>query len=234
MGYPHLHQAVYSITESVLEQLEIDDIEKLKKFYNGYGSFDLPNFVNFDTKIFEKLPNLDEFARNIEKSSRFTIGQALLSHKTIAKNTSKGKSQFKGSIFHTGHLLAYMFIGNLPETEFNSRKTNLENVVPLTPWANGRGFKLNTSYGNSQRVYEQLIKDSITESETDFRVFYQVEAIYDNDLENVPRGILLQAISNNKNHLRDLHVFVPNVKYGRNNGIDYSDWKLNQELLISM
>ena len=28
------------------------DIEKLKKFYNGYGSFDLPNFVNFDTKIF--------------------------------------------------------------------------------------------------------------------------------------------------------------------------------------
>ncbi|RSI83505.1 DNA-entry nuclease [Streptococcus mitis] len=234
MGYPHLHQAVYSITESVLEQLEIDDIEKLKKFYNGYGSFDLPNFVNFDTKIFEKLPNLDEFARNIEKSSRFTIGQALLSHKTIAKNTSKGKSQFKGSIFHTGHLLAYMLIGNLPETEFNSRKTNLENVVPLTPWANGRGFKLNTSYGNSQRVYEQLIKDSITESETDFRVFYQVEAIYDNDLENVPRGILLQAISNNKNHLRELHVFVPNVKYGRNNGIDYSDWKLNQELLISM
>ena len=211
-----------------------DDIEELKKFYNGYGSFDLPNFVNFDTKIFEKLPNLDEFARNIEKSSRFTIGQALLSHKTIAKNTSKGKSQFKGSIFHTGHLLAYMLIGNLPETEFNSRKTNLENVVPLTPWANGRGFKLNTSYGNSQRVYEQLIKDSITESETDFRVFYQVEAIYDNDLENVPRGILLQAISNNKSHLRDLHVFVPNVKYGRNNGIDYSDWKLNQELLISM
>ena len=138
MGYPHLHQAVYSITESVLEQLEIDDIEKLKKFYNGYGSFDLPNFVNFDTKIFEKLPNLDEFARNIEKSSRFTIGQALLSHKTIAKNTSKGKSQFKGSIFHTGHLLAYMLIGNLPETEFNSRKTNLNNVVPLTPWANGK------------------------------------------------------------------------------------------------
>ena len=30
MGYPHLHQAVYSITESVLEQLEIDDIEKFK------------------------------------------------------------------------------------------------------------------------------------------------------------------------------------------------------------
>ena len=54
MGYPHLHQAVYSITESVLEQLEIDDIEKFKKFYNGYGSFDLPNFVNFDTKIFCK------------------------------------------------------------------------------------------------------------------------------------------------------------------------------------
>lgn len=232
MGYPHLHQAVYSITESVLEQLEIDDIEKLKKFYNGYGSFDLPNFVNFDTKIFEKLPNLDEFARNIEKSSRFTIGQALLSHKTIAKNTSKGKSQFKGSIFHTGHLLAYMLIGNLPETEFNSRKTNLNNVVPLTPWANGNGFKLDTDYGNSQRVYEHLIKNCITKalklSETDFRVYYQIEAIYNNELENVPRGILLQAISNNVNHLRDIHVFIPNVKYGVNSSIDYTDWKLNK------
>ena len=222
MGYPHLHQAVYSITESVLEQLEIDDIEKLKKFYNGYGSFDLPNFVNFDTKIFEKLPNLDEFARNIEKSSRFTI----------AKNTSKGKSQFKGSIFHTGHLLAYMLIGNFPETEFNSRKTNLNNVVPLTPWANGNGFKLDTDYGNSQRVYEQLIKNCITKalklSETDFRVYYQIEAIYNNELENVPRGILLQAISNNVNHLRDIHVFIPNVKYGVNSSIDYTDWKLNK------
>ena len=29
MGYPHLHQAVYSITKSVLEQLEIDDMEVL-------------------------------------------------------------------------------------------------------------------------------------------------------------------------------------------------------------
>lgn len=229
MGYPHLHQAVYSITESVLEQLEIDDIEK---FYNGYGSFNLPNFVNFDTKIFEKLPNLDEFARNIEKSSRFTIGQALLSHKTITNNTSKGNSQFKGSIFHTGHLLAYMLIGNLPETKFNSRKTNLDNVVPLTPWANGNGFKLDTDYGNSQRVYEQLIKNCIikasNQSEKDFRVYYQVEAIYDNESEDVPRGILLQAVSNNKKYLRDLHVFVPNVRYGTNNSINYSEWEKNK------
>ena len=229
MGYPHLHQAVYSITESVLEQLEIDDIEK---FYNGYGSFNLPNFVNFDTKIFEKLPNLDEFARNIEKSSRFTIGQALLSHKTITNNTSKGNSQFKGSIFHTGHLLAYMLIGNLPETKFNSRKTNLDNVVPPTPWANGNGFKLDTDYGNSQRVYEQLIKNCIikasNQSEKDFRVYYQVEAIYDNESEDVPRGILLQAVSNNKKYLRDLHVFVPNVRYGTNNSINYSEWEKNK------
>jgi hypothetical protein len=229
MGYPHLHQAVYSITESVLKQLEIDDIEK---FYNGYGSFNLPNFVNFDTKIFEKLPNLDEFARNIEKSSRFTIGQALLSHKTITNDTSKGNSQFKGSIFHTGHLLAYMLIGNLPETKFNSRKTNLDNVVPPTPWANGNGFKLDTDYGNSQRVYEQLIKNCIikasNQSETDFRVYYQVEAIYDNESEDVPRGILLQAVSNNKKYLRDLHVFVPNVRYGTNNSINYSEWEKNK------
>ena len=229
MGYPHLHQAVYSITESVLKQLEIDDIEK---FYNGYGSFNLPNFVNFDTKIFEKLPNLDEFARNIEKSSRFTIGQALLSHKTITNDTSKGNSQFKGSIFHTGHLLAYMLIGNLPETKFNSRKTNLDNVVPPTPWDNGNGFKLDTDYGNSQRVYEQLIKNCIikasNQSETDFRVYYQVEAIYDNESEDVPRGILLQAVSNNKKYLRDLHVFVPNVRYGTNNSINYSEWEKNK------
>ena len=125
-----------------------------------------------------------------------------------------------------------MLIGNLPETEFNSRKTNLNNVVPLTSWANGNGFKLDTDYGNSQRVYEQLIKNCITkasnQSETDFRVYYQVEAIYDNESENVPRGILLQAVSNNKKYLRDLHVFIPNVKYGMNSSIDYTDWKLHK------
>ena len=238
MGFPHLHQAVYSITQSVLDQIKVNNIEQFKQYYNEYGSFDLPSFINFDRHVFESSANLNEFALNITRDSRASIGKAMLSYRTITNGTSKGNSQYKGSIFHTGHLLPYMLVGNLPEKEFNSRKTNLENVAPLTPWANGRGFKLNTSYGNSQRVYEQLIKDSITKalelSETDFRVFYQVEAIYDNALENVPRGILLQAISNNKSHLRDLHVFVPNVKYGRNNSIDYSDWKLNQELLISM
>ena len=232
MGFPQLHQAVYSVTESVLDQLEIDNVEKLKKFYNGYGSFDLPNFVNFNTEIFGKLSNSKEFARNIEKNSRATMGQALLSYKTITNNTSKGNSQFKGSIFHTGHLLAYMLIGNLPETIFNSRKTNHNNVVPLTPWSNGNGFKLDTDYGNSQRVYEQLIKNCITKatklSESDFRVYYQIEAIYNNELENVPRGILLQATSNNVKHLRDIHVFIPNVRYGVNSSIDYTDWKLNK------
>ena len=230
MGYPHLHQAVYSITKSVLEQLEIYDIEELKKFYNGFGSFNLPHFINFNEKIFSERIDLEEFAENVRKGERAGIGRALLSHRTIKDGTSRGKSQYSGSIFHTGHLLGFMLIGNL--SGFNSRKTNLDNVVPLTPWANGNGFKLNTDYGNSQRVYEQLIKNCITKalklSETDFRVYYQIEAIYNNELENVPRGILLQAISNNVNHLRDIHVFIPNVKYGVNSSIDYTDWKLNK------
>lgn len=230
MGYPHLHQAVYSITKSVLEQLKIDDIEELKKFYNGYGSFNLPLFINFNEKIFSERIDLEEFAENVRKEERVSIGRALLSHRTIKDRTSKGKSQYSGSIFHTGHLLGFMLIGNL--SGFNSRKTNIENVVPLTPWANGNGFKLNTDYGNSQRVYKQLIKNCITKasnkSETDFRVYYQVEAIYDNESEDVPRGILLQAVSNNKKYLRDIHVFIPNVKYGMNSSIDYTDWKLNK------
>lgn len=230
MGYPHLHQAVYSITKSVLEQLEIDDIEESKKFYNGYGSFNLPHFINFNEKIFSEQIDLEEFAENVRKGGRAGIGRALLSYRTIKDGRSRGKSQYSGSIFHTGHLLGFMLIGNL--SGFNSRKTNLDNVVSLTPWANGNGFKLNTDYGNSQRVYEQLIKNCITKalklSETDFRIYYQIEAIYNNELENVPRGILLQAISNNVNHLRDIHVFIPNVKYGMNSSIDYTDWKLNK------
>ena len=173
---------------------------------------------------------MEEFAENVRKGERAGLGRALFSHRTIKDGTSRGKSQYSGSIFHTGHLLGFMLIGNL--SGFNSRKTNLDNVVPLTPWANGNGFKLNTDYGNSQRVYEQLIKNCITKalklSETDFRVYYQIEAIYNNELENVPRGILLQAISNNVNHLRDIHVFIPNVKYGVNSSIDYTDWKLNK------
>jgi hypothetical protein len=227
MGYPHLHQAVYSITKSVLEQLEIDDIEELKKFYNGYGSFNLPHFINFNEKMFSERIDLEEFAENVRKGERAGIGRALLSHRTIKDGTSRGKSQYSGSIFHTGHLLGFMLIGNL--SGFNSRKTNIENVIPLTPWANGNGFKLDTDYGNSQRVYEQLIKNCITkasnQSEADFRVYYQVEAIYNNESEDVPRGILLQAVSNNKKYLRDLHVFIPNVRYGTNNSINYLELK---------
>lgn len=229
MGYPNKSEAFYSVNNSVLEQLGFKDRESMSDCYNDYGSFNLPKFVNFNSDDFKEMEKEKVLAKNEESNNRACIGRAVLSMNTIAKGSSKGNRQYKNTIFDTGHLLAYMLIGKIEN--FNSRKTNSSNVIPQTPWSNGKGYKLNTTHGNSQRVYEQLVFNSINKAtkkeDLNYKVFYQVEAIYGNQHEEVPRGVIIQAVSTNSQYLEELRVFVPNVIYNKIAEIDYSNIKVN-------
>ena len=145
---------------------------------------------------------------------------------------SKGNSQFSGSVFHTGHILAHMLIGNLED--FNSRKNNIENIFPQTSWSNGGGrdfesFKLNSKRGNSQLTYERRIWNKLNkQGNEELLVYYQVDLIY-NETEEVPRGIHVQAIPSdgntklNKNSV-SLNIFIPNIRYNETSELDYSFW----------
>lgn len=229
MGFPNKSEALYCVNDSVLEQLGFKDKESMADSYDDYGSFKLPKCVNFNLDIFKDMEKEKVLAKNEKRNNRACLGRAVLSMDTIAEGTSKGNSQYKKTIFDTGHLLGHMLIGKIEN--FDSRKTNLSNVIPQTHWANGTGFKPNTTHGNSQRVYEQLIfnsiKKAIKNKDSNYKVFYQVEAIYGDKYEEVPRGVIIQANSTNSQYLEDFRVFIPNVIYNKIAEIDYSKIKVN-------
>lgn len=231
MGYPNKSEALYSVNDLVLEQLGFKDKESMAASYDDYGSFKLPKCVNFNSDIFKDMEKDKVLAKNEKRNNRACIGRAVLSMNTIAEGTSKGNSQFRNTIFDTGHLLGHMLIGGIEN--FDSRKTNLSNVIPQTHWSNGTGFELNTTHGNSQRAYEQLVFNSIKKAmknkDLDYKVFYQVEAIYGDKDEEVPRGVIIQAVSTNSQYLEDFRVFIPNVMYNKISEIDYSNIKVNVE-----
>lgn len=232
MRYPNKSEALYCVNDSVVKELGFEDKESLAASYDGYGSFKLPEFINFNLDIFKDMEKDEVLAKNEQRNNRACIGRAVLSMDTIAEGTSKGNSQYKDTIFDTGHLLGYMLIGKIKN--FNSRKTNLSNVIPQTQWSNGRGFMKKDSTdgnGNCQRVYEQLvyrcIRKANNEKDLQFKVFYQVEAVYGDKNEEVPRGVIIQAHSTNSQYLEDFRVFIPNVIYNKIAEIDYSKIKLN-------
>lgn len=232
MRYPNKSEALYCVNDSVVKELGFEDKESLAASYDGYGSFKLPEFVNFNLDIFKDMEKDEVLAKNEQRNNRACIGRAVLSMDTIAEGTSKGNSQYKDTIFDTGHLLGYMLIGKIKN--FNSRKTNLSNVIPQTQWSNGRGFMKKDSTdgnGNCQRVYEQLVYRCIRKAnkkkDLQFKVFYQVEAVYGDKNEEVPRGVIIQAWSTNSQCLTEFKVFIPNVMYGDYTEIDYSNIKVN-------
>lgn len=80
-------------------------------------------------------------------------------------------------------------------------------------------------------MYEQLvyryIRKANKEKDLQFKVFYQVEAVYGDKNEEVPRGVIIQARSTNSQYLKDFMVFIPNVIYNKIAEIDYSKIKEN-------
>lgn len=235
--YPNKEEASRYITDEVAIQLGYDNLEALTDCYNDYGSFILDKFINFNDKFFEETEDISEFAKNYkDEKGRVKGGCALLSLETIADGSSEGGSKYEGK-FDTAHVLAYMLVGSVPD--FDSSKKNGNNIFSQTSWANGGDVefissKINTERGNSQFTYEKRIHNKINKKKMnfeDFRVYYQVDLIYNGD-EEVPRGIHIQAISNDKTQKlgeksSDLNVFITNVRYGENTEINYSEWKEN-------
>lgn len=234
--YPNKSEALHYITNDIANQLGCNSVDELADCYNGYGSFILEKFINFNKDFFKTEQGIHEFAKNIkDEKGRAKRGIALLSRETIIPlngGASKGKSQFSGSVFHTGHILGHMLVGRMKD--FNSRKNNDENTFPQTSWANGGGrdfksFKLNSSRGNSQLTYERRIWNKLNkQGNEDLQVYYQVDLIY-HQSEEVPRGIHIQAVpSDNKTELNEdsvlLNIFIPNVRYNEISELDYGFW----------
>lgn len=234
--YPNKSEALHYITNDIANQLGYSSVDELAECYNGYGSFVLEDFVNFNKDFFKTEQYIHEFAKNVkDERDRAKRGIALLSRETIIPpngGASKGKSQFSGSVFHTGHILGHMLVGRMKD--FNSRKNNDENIFPQTSWSNGGGrdfesFKLNSERGNSQLTYERRIWNKLNKNgNKDLQVYYQVDLIY-HQSEEVPRGIHIQAIPSdditelNKNRV-SLNVFIPNIRYNEISELDYDTW----------
>lgn len=215
MPFPNSKQAKQAINNSVLKELDCK-MRDLDRCFNHYGSYDLKGFKdNFDYDFFIKNKGMSEFACNeVDQYQRPLIGRALLSNTTIGSGSAKGKSQYKGSIFDSGHLLGHLLIGGIKD--FDSRKTNKDNIVPQTSWANQGNFSLYTQRGNSQQAYEHFVLGNIKKAwknKITLKVYYQVEAVYGSEIERVPRGVIIQAVSNLPDYLdKGIHVFIPNVQ----------------------
>ncbi|MDW8751484.1 DNA/RNA non-specific endonuclease [Streptococcus suis] len=238
--YPTKEEAISCITDDVAKQLGFEKAEDLYERYNGYGSFCLERFINFNDNFFKESYDSLEFAENYDNDSygRVSGGHALLSAETIIiKGGSKGSSKYERK-FDTGHILAHMLIGKMDG--FNSSKNNTNNIFPQTTWSNGgdrnyESAKINSNRGNSQFTYESRILNKIKKNKQqydEFRIYYQVRLIYHGE-EGVPRGIHIQATSNdisqelNKNN-KNLNVFIPNVRYGEEGvELEYSSWEKN-------
>ncbi|MBF0776652.1 DNA-entry nuclease [Streptococcus azizii] len=230
--YPDKQEASYSITDGVAQKLGYQNSQSLVEQYNGFGSFNLKSFVDFNDSFFEENDEVTEFAQNYrDELGRVTGGIALLSKKTISKEgTSEGSNQYPKTIFDTGHILGHMLVGG--ETfDFNSSKKKKENIFPQTRWSNGgdgkfKSFKMNSDKGNSQVTYERRIWNKINKKgNEELKIYYQVDLVYEGD-EEIPRGVHLQAISNKPIDLGKgrefINVFIPNVRYKTYLDIDYS------------
>lgn len=152
--FPSLAEATRYLTDDIAKQLDLTNEVELSSLDNNYGSFVLKEFTNFNDKFFENDYNPQEFAKNFKKDSydRVTGRCALLSLKTIAKDSSIGNSRYNKK-FDTAHVLAQMLVGKL--ADFDSSKNNRDNIFPQTTWSNG-GIKFSFSK-NKFKTREFLI-----------------------------------------------------------------------------
>ena len=201
------------------ELLSIVGIEK-KEFEHCYdkGSFALPGEeLKIYKEYFKPNPTIEKIKKN---SGSVTISRAVLSKKTLKKSGRK-KSKYKGTIFHTGHILGEQLVGNIEG--FDATTSNEENIFPQSEWSNNGNNNAESSIGINLTYCENEIRQFIQENDTAI-IYYQVSLLYYNE-EEVPRFIHIQAISDNRN-FDPINRLIPNIdsKYE----IDYTKWKNNK------
>lgn len=82
--YPNKSEALHYITNDIANQLGYSSVDELAECYNGYGSFVLEDFVNFNKDFFKTEQYIHEFAKNVkDERDRAKRGIALLSRETI-------------------------------------------------------------------------------------------------------------------------------------------------------
>ena len=112
--FPNNELACSVITNHIAESLGFSNRKDIYEYYNGRGSFFLPKYIDFDKDFFvSNSKQLNNLPRNYLERDLPISGEAVLSKSTIAEGDSKGKSQYKGSNFETGHILGYGLIGNI-------------------------------------------------------------------------------------------------------------------------
>ncbi|MGO5579439.1 DNA/RNA non-specific endonuclease [Streptococcus anginosus] len=221
--FPNKELACSVITAHIAESLGFSNRKDIYKYYNGRGSFFLPKYIDFDNHFLSQINNkqLIHFPKNDLESDLPISGEAVLSKSTIAKGDSKGKNQYKGSNFDTGHILGHSLIGNIES--YDSSRSNSKNIFPQSDWANEGTFSLSSNVGVNQTAIEQLIRTKIQskKSPEDIMVYYKVNLIYGSN-ERVPRFIHIQAVSNYPSIIRNQNVLIPNVTNSYE--IDYHFW----------
>jgi DNA-entry nuclease len=220
--FPNKELACSVITNHIAESLGFSNRKDIYEYYNGRGSFFLPKYIDFDKDFFvSNSKQLNNLPRNYLERDLPISGEAVLSKSTIAEGDSKGKSQYKGSNFETGHILGYGLIGNIES--YDSSRSNSKNIFPQSDWANEGTFSLSSNVGVNQTAIEQLIRTKIQskKSPEDIMVYYKVNLIYGSN-EHVPRFIHIQAVSNYPSIIRNQNVLIPNVTNSYE--IDYHFW----------
>lgn len=120
------------------------------------------------------------------------------------------------TVFHRGHILGESIIKKFKY--FQKSKKNRKNIFPITVWANKPSNA--DKYGYNMTYYEDLLQKEYSSHEE--KVFYySVELLYDGD-EEVPKLILIQILSDDKDFIPVFSV-VPNI-----NVIDYTDISNNR------
>ncbi|MBZ2073502.1 DNA/RNA non-specific endonuclease [Streptococcus sanguinis] len=227
-SFPNKELACSIITAHIAESLGFSNRKDIYEYYNGRGSFFLPKYINFDNHFFELNNNhLISFPQNYLESNLPISGEAILSKSTIAKGTSKGKNQYKGSNFETGHILGFGLIGSVEG--YDSSRSNSKNIFPQSDWANEGTFSRSSDVGVNQTAIEQLIRTKIQSRKTpeDIMVYYKVNLIYGSN-ECVPRFIHIQAVSNYPSIIRNQNVLIPNVTNSFE--IDYHFWNSSKNM----
>ena len=207
--YPDIIENMNNKLKNECEALEIDD--------NGH-------LYISDEHI--TLNSINEFAKEWEPiNQKIFGGHCLLNSENRYNNKDKTKTynaddlsfdvykEIKKTIFHKGHILARNIVERFP---FQKSTKNRRNIFPIAVWTNKPNNE--DKYGYNMTYYENKVQ----EWQRDYTlVYYNVELIYENDEDEIPKLIFIKLVPNKE--VDPIFAIIPNIDV-----IDYSKISANK------
>ncbi len=173
------------------------------------------------------LNNINEFAKEWEPiNQKIFGGHCLLNRENRYNNEDRPKTynaddlsfdvyeEIKKTIFHKGHILAKEIVERFP---FQKSTKNRRNIFPIAVWANKPNNE--NKYGYNMAFYENKVQDWQKKYTL---VYYNVELIYENDEDEIPKLIFIKLVTNKK-EINPIFAIIPNIDV-----IDYSKISANK------